>query len=149
MELERKQDLSIYYWLDGLMQPYPMVNVNDGFPEEDLKLPSVTIESDAITPHLKEMGNRVSWRRRFWIIDVIALNKAQRDELTSIILNDIENGISVYNYDEGFPPGVSPTEVGLLSISDWDVRTIRVFPTLVEKMYWRNTIRFFTEYNAK
>jgi hypothetical protein len=149
MELERKQDLSIYYWLDGLMQPYPMVNVNDGFPEGDLELPSVTIESDAITPHLKEMGSRVSWRRRFWIIDVIALNKAQRDELTSIILNDIENGISVYNYDEGFPPGVSPTEVGLLSITDWDVRTIRVFPTLVEKMYWRNTIRFFTEYNAK
>lgn len=149
MELERKQDLSIYYWLDGLMQPYPMVNVNDGFPEGDLVLPSVTIESDAITPHLKEMGSRVSWRRRFWIIDVIALNKAQRDELTSIILNDIENGISVYDYDEGFPPGVSPTEVGLLSITDWDVRTIRVFPTLVEKMYWRNTIRFFTEYNAK
>lgn len=149
MELERKQDLSIYYWLDGLMQPYPMVNVNDGFPEGDLVLPSVTIESDAITPHLKEMGSRVSWRRRFWIIDVIALNKAQRDELTSIILNDIENGISVYDYDEGFPPGVSPTEIGLLSPTDWDVRTIRVFPTLVEKMYWRNTIRFFTEYNAK
>jgi len=149
MELERKQDLSIYYWLADLMQPYPMVTVNDGYPDEDLVLPSVTIESDTILPHLKEMGSRISWRRRFWTIDILALNKAQRDELTSIILNNIENGISVYDYDEGFPPGVSPTEIGLLSPSDWDVKTIRIFPALVEKMYWRNAMRFFTEYNAQ
>ena len=149
MELERKQDLSIYYWLEDLLQAYPMVNINDGYPEGDLELPSVTIESDMINPHLKEQGNRRSiTRRRIWVIDVLALNKAQRDELTSIIINDIETGIPVNDYDEGFPPGVTPSQIGLLSIIDWDVRTIRVFPTLVEKMYWRNTIRFISEYNT-
>lgn len=147
MELERKQDLSIYYWLETLMQPYPMVNINDGFPEADLVLPSVTIESDSIVPHIKELGNKISWRKRFWVIDVLGLNKAQRDEITSIIINQIESGIPVYDYDEGFPPPI-PTKIGLLSTIDWDVRTIRVFPSLVEKMYWRNSIRFITEYNA-
>ena len=148
MELERKQDLSIYYWLNDLFTSYPMVNINDGYPEGDLVLPSVTIEADAITPHIRQLGNRTSTRKRFWTIDIIALNKAQRDELTSIIINDIEYGIPVNDYDEGFPPEVTPTQIGLLSIIDWDVRTIRAFPTLVEKMYWRNTIRFISEYNT-
>ena len=83
-----------------------------------------------------------------WAIEIIASNKAQRDELTSIILNDLEYGIPVYDYNEGFPPAISPTELGLLFPIDWEVRTVRIFPDLVEKLYWRNTIRFFTEYNA-
>ncbi len=148
MELERKQDLSIYYWLIDLFQPYTIVNINDGYPEGDLELPSVTIESDGITPHTKQLGSRISRRKRFWVIDVIALNKAQRDELTSIVINNIEYGIPINNYDEGFPPEVTPTQIGLLSILDWDVRTIRVFPELIEKLYWRNTIRFYTEYTS-
>ena len=147
MFLERKQDLSIYYWLKDLMQPYPMINVNDGYPEGDLELPSVTIESQFIRPGQRELGSRTSERRRFWVIDVIALNKAQREEITSLILNDIESGIPIYDYDEGFPPPL-PTQLGLLSPYDWEVITIRVFPELIEKLYWRNTIRFFTEYTS-
>jgi len=148
MFLERKQDLSIYYWLQDLFTSYPSVIVNDGYPEGELERPSVTVLSHDIRPSIKEMGDRKSWRQRMWVIDVIANNKAQRDEITSIIINDIEYGIPVYDYDEGFPPANSPSELGLLRPTDWEVITVRIFPDLVEKMYWRNSIRFFTEYNA-
>ena len=145
MYLERKQALSIYYWLVGLMAPYPMVNVNDGYPDEDMVLPSVTVESQTMKFREYEMGNRIGKRERFWVVDVLALQKTQRDELTSIIVNDIETGIPTYDYDEGFE---SPTQMGLLRPFDVGVTTVRIFPSLVEKMYWRNTIRFYTEYNA-
>lgn len=145
MYLERKQDLSIYYWLKDLMDTYPMITVNDGYPDEDLILPSVTIESQTIKLIDSELGSRTGRRERFWVVDILALNKAQRDEIASIIINDIETGIPVFDYDEGFE---SPTQVGLLRPFDVGVTTIRIFPSLVEKMYWRNTIRFYTEYNA-
>ncbi len=145
MYIERKQDLSIYYWLKGLMAPYPMITVNDGYPDEDLQLPSVTVESQSIRFREYELGSRTGRRERFWVVDILALNKAQRDEITSIIMNNIETGIPVYNYDEGFD---SPTQIGLLRPFDISVATVRIFPSLVEKMYWRNTIRFYTEYNA-
>jgi hypothetical protein len=148
MFLERKQDLSIYYWLKDLMLPYPMIAVNDGYPATDLQLPSVTIETQDIKLLENELGNRHGLRERLWIIDVIGTSKAQRDEITSIVLNDIETGIPVYDYDMGFPPAVSPTQLGLLRPYDLDVRTVRIFPELTEKMYWRNAIRFLTIYNA-
>jgi hypothetical protein len=145
MELERKQDLSIYYWLKGLMTPYSLVTVNDGYPDGDIPIPSVTIEGETIRFIEHELGSRTGRRERFWVVDIIALNKAQRDDITSIISNDIETGIMVYDYEEG--PG-STTQLGLLRPFDIGVTTIRIFPSLVEKMYWRNTIRFYTEYNA-
>lgn len=149
MFIERLQDLSIFHWLqDDVLVTYTMVKVNDGFPQEDLQIPSVSVESHDIRPRQKELGNRKSRRQRMWAIEIIASNKAQRDELTSIVLNELEDGIPVYDYNEGFPPAISPTELGLLMPIDWEVRTVRIFPDLVEKLYWRNTIRFFTEYNA-
>lgn len=149
MFLERLQDLSIFHWLqDDILVTYTTVKVNDGFPQEDLQIPSVSIESHDIRPRQRELGNRKSRRQRMWTIEIIASNKAQRDELTSIILEDLEYGMPVYDYNEGFPPSISPTELGLLMPIDWEVRTVRIFPDLVEKLYWRNTIRFFTEYNA-
>lgn len=149
MFLERLQDLSIYYWLkDDILSAYPSVTVNDGFPEENLEIPSVSVESHDIRSRQKELGNRKSRRQRMWTIEIIATNKAQRDELTSIVLEDLEYGIPVYDYNEGFPPSNSPSELGLLRPIDWEVRTVRIFPDLVEKLYWRNTLRFFTEYNA-
>jgi len=149
MFIERLQDLSIFHWLqDDILVTYTTVKVNDGFPQEDLQIPSVSVESHDIRPRQKELGNRKSRRQRMWTIEIIASNKAQRDELTSIVLEDLEYGIPVYDYNEGFTPSISPTELGLLRPIDWEVRTVRIFPDLVEKLYWRNTIRFFTEYNA-
>lgn len=148
MDLERLQDLSIYYWLEDIFQSYPSVNIEDGYPEGDLILPTVSIEDQDITPGQGELGKRTRERNRVWIIDVYGENKAQRDEMASIILNDLENGIPVYNYNEGFPPDNSPTQIGLLMPLDWRVRTIRIFPELMEKAYWRKSVRFMTVYNT-
>ena len=149
MYIERKQDLSVYYWLKDLFATYTFVSVNDGYPNTNLTLPAIAVESQDIVLTNKEMGNRISNRTRYWDIEVFGSNKAQRDEFVSMILNNIENGISVYDYDEGFPPGISPTEIGLLSLITISVKPIRIFPELVEKMYWRTTITISTEYNIK
>lgn len=149
MYIERKQDLSIYYWLKDLFAAYTFVSINDGYPNTNLTLPAIAVESQDIILSKIELGNRLSNRKRYWDIEVFGLNKAQRDEFVSIILNNIEDGISVYDYDEGFPPGTSPTELGLLSPLEINVQPIRIFPELVEKMYWRTTINISTEYNIK
>lgn len=146
MYLERKQDLSIYYWLDGLFSSYSSVTVNDGYPDGDLVLPAVVVEGQPIVLNPLEMGNRTSKRLRLWSIDVYATNKAMRDEFTSYILDNIEDGIIVYDYDEGFPPDVSPSQLSTLRPIEIRVDPIRVFPDLVEKLYWRTRINFMTEY---
>ena len=51
MFIERLQDLSIFHWLqDDILSTYTMVKVNDGFPQEDLQIPSVSIDSHDIRP---------------------------------------------------------------------------------------------------
>lgn len=149
MELERKQDLSLNYHLINILSPYPMVKVVDAYTKTDLVLPSVSVMDGEIYFTPQEMGNRFGKRMRYWAIDIFADNKTQRDDLTSIILNNLETGIAVYNYDEGFPPEVSPTQIGTLRVQDGSLvaTPIRIFPALVEKMYWRATIKFITEYH--
>jgi len=147
MLLERLQDLSIYYYLTDLFTSYPTVEIFDGYPDSDLVIPSISIVNEDINFKPFELGNRKRKKERLWNIDVYGSNKAQRDELVSIIINDIEDGILVYDYNEGFPPS-SPSQIGTLSILDMGVRTVRIFPELVEKLYWRSSIRFLTQYNA-
>jgi len=150
MFLERKQDLSIYYYLKDeiLIPPYDTVLVVDGYPEQDLVIPSVAVVNQTLTIEPFELGNRRGQRIRVWNIDVFAANKAQRDEISSIIINGLEDiRIAVYDYDEGFPPTVSPTQLGVLIPSNIEILTIRIFPDLVEKLYWRSSIRFLTEYD--
>jgi len=149
MFLERKQDLSIFFWLQDevLVSPYDTVLVVDGYPEQDLVIPSVAIEGQRLSIDPFELGNRRGQRDRAWNIDVFAANKAQRDEISSIIINELEdNRIAVYDYDEGFPP-IVVTQLGTLIPSNIEVIPIRIFPDLVEKLYWRSSIRFITEYS--
>lgn len=145
MELERLQDLSIYYWLDGLFSSYSQVTVVDGYPDADVSLPSVSVVDGEIRYSPHELGG-VSRRSRIWQIEVATNNKAQRTEFTSYIVNSLEDGIPVYNYNEGFPP-TSVTQIGTIKPRDFVVRPIRVFPELTEsKMYWREVIVFFDDY---
>jgi len=149
MFLERKQDLSIFYWLQDevLVSPYNTVLVVDGFPEQNLVIPSVAIVNQTLSIDPFELGNRRGQRTRAWSIEVFAANKAQRDEISSIIINELEdNRVAVRDYDEGFPP-VAATQLGTLIPSDIEIVTIRIFPELVEKLYWRSSIRFITEYS--
>ncbi len=142
-----KKDRSVYYWLVDMFSTYPAINIVDGFPVENLVIPTVSIESKTLTPVPWEIGNRERSVIRVWFIDVFAANKNQRDELGYRIIDGLENSIPVYDYDEGFPPTVSPTRIGALITKEIRMDIIKIMPQLVEKMYYRCTISFVTEYN--
>jgi hypothetical protein len=149
MFLERKQDLSIFYWLqDTVFSAYSMVTVVDGYPEQDMELPVVAVVNNPIRLEPHELGNRTGQRVRSWTLEVYANNKAQRDEMASVIMGDIENGIPVHDYDEGFPPSVSPTQIGTMETFGIIVIPQRIFPDLVEKLYWKVSVRFSTNYET-
>lgn len=145
MRLNRKIDRSIYYWLDDLV--HDSVNVEDGFPSGELVLPTVSITNLDIEGMPFELGgDEQNWY--FWRIDVFAKNKEQRDELAYQIFDCLEDNITVQDYDEGFPPSVTPSRIGTLVVSKRKLRPIHVFKDLVEKIYWRSSITFFTYYET-
>jgi len=147
MYLERKQDLSIYYWLkDDIFSDAPFINIKDGFPTEGLSLPTVAVEGSDISIGPFELGNPYGIKYRIWDIDVFGENKSQRDEYAYRILNEVENKIPVYDYDEGFPPDVTPTKLGILIPERIKMEIIRVDPNLVSTLYWRATISFVAIY---
>lgn len=140
MQLYRKLDLSIYYWLIDTVPS--AVNVEDGFPTGSLTLPTVSITSLDVRGTPFELGG-CDLDNMFWRVDTFAANKAQRDELAYIVYKALEQGIPVYNYDLGF---ISPPQIGTLVVSKRIMKTIHVFADLVEKLYWRSGITFFTYY---
>lgn len=148
--LEQKQDLSVVYWLKDLFKDIPEIGIVDGYPEGDLQLPSIAVESEDIYIVKREMGNRKGDRNRLWSIDIFGKNKTQRDFMAYRIIQYIEDGIEVYDYDEGFPPESNPTLLGTLRPIQESITAtpIRIFPELVEKLYWRYRIRFITEYHS-
>jgi len=147
MHLLRKQDLSIYYFLkDDVFASYDFVNVADGYPDADIQLPTVSIEALDIDPIGFELGNRVGRKDRLWVIDIYATNKAQRDEFAYLIIDELEIGIPVYDYDEGFPP-LTPTQLGALDVRNIRATPVIIFPEIEEKLYWRESIVFSTVYH--
>lgn len=149
MEIERLQDLSLYYFIVNLFSDTPSITVVDGYPVGDLVLPSIAVESDDIRTLTIEMGNRYFKDQRLWSIDVFGMNKTQRDSMAYRIKNSVPNGIPVYDYNQGFPPATVPVIGGLTIVPESIVLTpVRVFPELVEKLYWRSRVRFITEYDS-
>ncbi len=142
MELHRKQDISIYYWLIETLPDF--VTVVDGFPDSDLVLPTASIEHIEIVGKPFELGG-LDKDHRIWRIDVFGENKSQRDDYAYKIYSEMEGNIPVYDYDEGFPPP-TPTRIGALKCYDRKVKPIKVFEDLVRKLYWRSAINFWTEY---
>lgn len=145
MEQTRKEQLSIYYWLRDLLPEF--VNVVDEFPTEELILPTVaiTINKTRATPF--ELGGN-DLDKRSWAIDVFAQNSGQRDDYLGRIHRSLEsNTICVYNYDEGFPPSSSPSQVGSLYVEERESNPLRVYRELVKKKYWWGVETFRTYFN--
>ena len=147
MYLERIQDLSIYYWLYDKLNTTISIPVVDSFPTEELLIPSVSIEADEIDAFVLELGNSTLEQLRIWSVDVFAVNKSQRDEIGYKIFNDLDEKIPVYNYELGFPPTVVP-QLGVLDITEKKLKIIRVFPELVDKLYYRCEVTFSTIYTV-
>lgn len=148
-QIERIQDLSIFYTLRGLLPTF--VTVVDGFPGSEtsvdprLILPTVSIDALDLTNVPFELGS-LDKTSRFWAIDVFAKNKSQRDDFTYVIFNQLKDSvIPVYNYDLGFPPTVVP-QIGYLISDNITAKPVYVFRDLVQDLYWRSRITFFTKY---
>ena len=147
MDILRKQDLSIYYFLVDLFQDAPFITIVDGFPVQNLVVPSISVEAKMLNKQAFEMGNRRHLVPRVWIIDIFAKDKAQRDEFGYRIFTALDDPIPVYDYDEGFPPSVSPTQLGSMEIMDTKMEIIKVLPELVDNLYYRATVTFVASYS--
>ena len=147
MHLLRKQDLSVYYFIKDLFATSPFVEVVDGYPEAGVTIPTVAVESLDTDAYLLEMGNSQRYNIRVWNIDIYALNKTQRDEFSYQIKDALEEKIPVLDYDEGFPPSVSPSQLGCLETDTIHIEVIRILPELVDKYYYRATVSFTAIYN--
>lgn len=149
MNLDIKQNLSVYYYIKDTLSGYPNVYITDDYPDTELILPSVSVVGNDIFSRPLELGNRHGIRNRVWNIEIFGANKNQRDELASVILDSVEEYIPVYDYDQGFPPSGVP-QIGTLKLKPDTLiaSPIRIFPDLVERLYWRESIKFITEYES-
>ena len=85
---QRLEDLSTFYWLQDMFAEVPYINVKDGFPVENLVIPTVSVEAKIITVNGGELGNKRGIYFRVWYVDIFAGSKPQRDELAYKIFND-------------------------------------------------------------
>jgi len=142
MFLERKEDLAIYYWLVDLFSSTQGINVVDGFPDDPLKLPTISVEWDDTEAVDFQLGDRSGKRLRTWFIDVFAKNKTTRDEFAYKIHNELRNGITVYDIVDGVP---TQDKIGHLDILQRRIKVVRVDPELVSTMYYRASISILAE----
>lgn len=147
MYQERKEDISVYYWLKNLFADAPYVNIVDEFPTTILTLPTIAVDVDFIDTEPFELGNSVRHKTRYYAFDIFANNKTQRNEFAYRLLHELEESIIVYNYDEGFPPDVTPTQLGCLVPTEIKVEVLPVFPELVDKLYYRATVFLTASFN--
>lgn len=145
MYIERCEDLSVYYFLKDSFSDAPFINIVDGFPETDLVLPTISVEAGKIDVVEYELGNRDGLRVRRWYIDVYAVNKSQRDEIGYKLLDILKNGIPVYDYNEGFPPSVTPSRAGALTIISKSFNPVPISADITEMLYYRATVSFVAQ----
>lgn len=140
MYLERLEDLSVYYFLKDKFSDAPFINITDAFPEDDLVLPTISCEAGRIDVKEYELGNRDGLRVRRWFIDIFAKNQSQRDEFGYRLLNELKNGIPVYNYNSGFPPSATPDKIGVLQILSKVYDPVKINSDVSGLLYYRATL---------
>ena len=146
MYLERKQELSLYYWLVDLFAGTG-VSIVDSYYTGDLEIPRVAVVGGDISSTLFELGGAERYDR-IWDTAIYAETKQQRDEIGYRIFGQLrEDGhIPVYDYDEGFPPGVSPSTLGYMDIISHQYRPRNLDSELQSLLDWRATVAIHTMY---
>lgn len=147
MYIERKQDLSVYYFIQQAFEDAggTFVNIVDDFPTSELELPCISIENHTFTVEPLELGNRKGVDVRTWFINIYTENKSQRDDFAYLIKNKVQEGIPVYDYDLGFPPTVVP-QLGSMSHIELSVMPIPVNSALVSTLYFRAQVKVVAVY---
>jgi len=122
--------------------------VEDGFPEKLLAIPTISAEWEDIVGYPLEVGNRKVLKERTWYIDIFAKNKSQRDEFAYQIFNALDDGVPVYDYNEGFPEnGVTPSRLGSLIPITRRIKNIEVNADLTDELYYRAAVIFEAVYD--
>lgn len=152
MVIERLQDLSVFYKVKDILSPHIIIKVVDEFPTDEFKkddLPLVSVEGLIFTSDDFEMGNRRLKNDRKWMINIFGKNKAQRSDIMYFLNTELQQGIPVLDYNEGFPEnGVTDqTQLGTLVILGVTTEPIPVFSALVTTLYWRGELKIITEYS--
>lgn len=149
MELQRKQDLSLVYWLKDLLVGTPFITIVSEYTENDLVVPSIAVETGVTDGEPFELGNRELLQQREYYIDIYAQNISQRNDYAYKIFNELTEAVPVNNYDEGFPPDVTPSKIGNLLLKRIRIVPVEVNPELVENMHWRSAVIYTALYENK
>jgi hypothetical protein len=150
MELLRKQDLSVIYWLRDLLIDSPFIDVVSEYTTDSLIPPCIAVETGSTDGEPFELGNREVLIQRMYYIDVYAQNISQRNDYAYKIFNELTTSvIPIYDYDEGFPPDVSPTQLGTLKFVKARIDPITLDPELVDQMKYRSAIMYSAIYVSK
>lgn len=146
MYLERKQELSVYYYLTDLFDGYG-VDVVDSYYDGKLEIPRIAIVGGDIDSSLLELGGQELYER-IWDIEIYANTKQQRDEIGYRIFSKLrEDGhIPVYDYDEGFPPDTSPSSLGYMNVLRHQYLPRNFDSELQDGLDWRSTVAIHVEY---
>lgn len=147
MYRERKENLSIVYYLRDLFSDVSGIDVVDAFPTEPLTVPTISSEAGRIDGLRFELGNRDFQQERVWFIDIFVKNKSQRDEFSFRIINAIKDPIPVYDYDEGFPPTVSPSQIGILRVDRYTEEPFEVDSTEIDILRYRAMIKIVATFD--
>jgi hypothetical protein len=158
MQLSRKVDLSVYYYVKDYLETLTdLVTVVDGYPVDydgspdgELVLPTVAVERRPIKIVPYQLGGPSPTAEYSYSLDVFAKTKAQCDDIAYMLQAELDdNNIAVYDYDEGFPPDVSPTQIGALILTGpIENRRVYVFPEITPLLYWRAVVDFMGYYTT-
>lgn len=148
MYLERKQELSVYYWLNDLFEGTD-VDIVDAYYDGTLEIPRVAIVGGDIGSTLHELGGAERYDR-VWYLEIYANTKQQRDEIGYKIFGQLrtDGSIPVYDYDEGFPPDVSPSVLGYMDVLRHQYRPSIFDSELQNVLDWRATVAIHSRYIA-
>lgn len=146
MLIYRLEDLSVNYFVRGLFSAFSQITIVNEFPKLILHVPTISVVNGKLAQERYEMGNRSSGvRTRRWFIDIFGMNVSQRDDFAYRILDSVDNGITVYNYNEGFPPEASPSVVNHLDVIKRTYEPLDIPVLSNEKLYYRGQIILITQ----
>lgn len=144
MNIYRLEHLSVDHFVKDIFQPYPFITFTHEFPNTVLQVPTISVVNGKLSEEEFELGNPDTIRIRRWFIDVFALNVSQRDDFAYEILIESKQGITVYDYNEGFPPDASPSAINHLSVISRTYEPIPVIRQENEKLYYRGQLILIT-----
>ena len=145
MLVYRLEDLSVFYFIKNMFSDAGHIEIVDSFPEQILTVPTISIDAGRLREELFELGDRGKVRIRTWYLDIFAKNKSQRDDFGYRILDQTKNGISIYDYNQGFPPGVSPSKIGHMDVFSISYEPIPVILDETENLYFRGQVILDTQ----